>query len=149
VFVSSAAINWVSLMTVPLRFQGKAHRDQQTHCSSNVTPNSRLVAVSYDEKHMIRSRVIWDAEQQHFLIRHESFWFCSDGRLDNAIESPLNHGDTLSGVFPAGTVVDQFNQKLILPDGKKIDGPSGDIFNVHGDVFLSRSNPKKTEEKDV
>ncbi len=143
-FCASALIK-----SLPLRFQGKAERDLQTRYSSNPTPDSRLVAVSYDEKHMVRSRVVWDAEKENFLIRHESFWFCSDGRLDNAIESPLNHGDALSGVFPAGTIVDQFNRKLILPDGKKIDGPTGDILSLHGDVFLSRSNPKKTEEKDV
>ena len=132
------------------RFQGKSERDSQTRYPSNPTPDSRLVAITNDDKYMLRSRVIWDQDKPQFLLRHEYFnVYNNHGGLEGAIESSLNHGDTLSGVFPAGTVVDQFNQKLILPDGKKIDGPTGDIFNVHGDVFLSRSNPKKNEEKEI
>jgi hypothetical protein len=39
-------------------------------------------------------------------------------------------------------------KKIILPDGRWIDGPTGDIYNVHGDVLVYR-NPeqaKKTTE---
>jgi hypothetical protein len=46
--------------------------------------------------------------------------------------------------------VDQVGKKIIVPDGRSIDGPTGDIYNVHGDVLVFRdpsAQSKKIQDK--
>jgi hypothetical protein len=64
---------------------------------------------------------------------------------------PVAHGEMLSGDLAPGAVVDQINQRILFADGRWMDGPTGDLYNVHGMLILSRDpkrHPKPPELKD-
>lgn len=64
---------------------------------------------------------------------------------------PLLHGEMLSADLAPGAVVDQINQRILFADGRWMDGPTGDLYNTHDMLILSRDpkrHPKPTETKD-
>jgi hypothetical protein len=113
-----------------------------------IPENSRLIghsSICVRNQHFRQTLyVVWDKTQKVFkllekflVLDHEK-----EKKYNNCLstdhEATLNHGDVLGADFIPGTIVDQVNQKLILPDGRQIDGPTGNILNVHGQPILIR-----------
>ncbi len=86
--------------------------------------------------------LVWDTPSNSFKLRVDNYLF---GDYDGSFEKTLNHGTVLSDDFVAGAIVDQVGKKIILPDGRWIDGPTGDIYNVHGTVLVHR-DPKAEQQ---
>jgi hypothetical protein len=64
---------------------------------------------------------------------------------------PVAHGEMLSADLAPGAVVDQINQRILFADGRWMDGPTGDLYNAHDMLILSRDtkrHPKPSETKD-
>ena len=87
--------------------------------------------------------IVWDTPSDRFKLRVT--WY-KDTSLESSRENAILHGTVLGDDFIAGAIVDQVSQKIILPDGRSIDGPTGDIYNVHGDVLIHR-DPKKAAQQ--
>jgi hypothetical protein len=138
------------------RFCGtKEQRDSESQSISGAFSSGRLqgkmgfsaaeTARKYASSKYAFQNVVWDTPSHSFKLRIDNYLIVE--HLDS-FEKTLNHGTVLSDDFVAGAIVDQVGQKIILPDGRWIDGPTGDIYNVHGDVLVYR-NPeqaKKTTE---
>jgi hypothetical protein len=144
------------LSIVPQFSLPQLHRLSITHFGSHrenslgkIPENSRLIGKSVPvgdgSKHYRQTLyVIWDKAQGMFKLFESFLWldFEKDKKYKTSKstnhEATLNHGDVLGADFIPGTIVDQVNQKLILPDGRQIDGPTGDILDVHGRRILAR-----------
>lgn len=136
-----------------------------------IPENSRMIghssAIGYFQegdgaKHQRQNLfVIWDKASGLFKLLEKFIWLDYVGSKkykgckSTDHEATLNHGDVLGADFIPGTLVDQVNQKLILPDGRQIDGPTGDILDVHGRRILARNpdehkklNEAQTEQKE-
>jgi hypothetical protein len=86
--------------------------------------------------------IVWDSPTSQFKLRVTLY---KDNGLDTSRENGILHGTLLGDDFIAGAIVDQVGKKIILPDGRWIDGPTGDIYNVHGAVLIHR-DPKKAAQ---
>jgi hypothetical protein len=147
------------LSIVPKFSLPQPHRLSITHFGSNrenslgkIPDNSRLIGKSVPvgfsqngSKHYRQTLyVIWDKAQGVFKLFEKFLWldYTDENKYRQSRgsdhEATLNHGDVLGADFIPGTIVDQVNQKLILPDGRQIDGPTGDILDVHGRRILAR-----------
>lgn len=98
--------------------------------------------------------VVWDVDTQRFCLRLD-FYSNTKQKQDNGndpYERPLNHGEVLPGTLVAGAMVDQVNKRITLPDGRWIDGPTGNIYSVHGDLLIAKDpnqQPRQPEGKSI
>lgn len=88
----------------------------------------RLLSTSGEYFKVTRQMLLWDDSTSRFKLRYDSYNFS----YQDGCEMPLADGTMLSDDFMAGAIVDQTNQRIILPDGRWIDGPSGAIHTVQG-----------------
>jgi hypothetical protein len=117
-------------------------------------PDARLTApiqVMLQSYHY-RERIVWDTPGQEFILRADASMGLmamnfSNYSLQNSKETPIPQGTVLNKQFIEGAVVDQVNQKIILPDGRAIDGPTGNVLNVHGDVRVYGSKEEALKAK--
>lgn len=89
-----------------------------------------------------RLSVVWSQEKQGFVQVEEQCYYNKDKKTYGTpgpvgLNFDLRHGSVLSGDFVAGTLVDGANKRLILPDGRWIDGPTGNIYSAHGDLLMT------------
>lgn len=98
--------------------------------------------------------VVWDVDAQQFCLRLD---FYNNAKINDddgsrPYERPLNHGEVLPGTLVAGAMVDQVNKRITLPDGRWIDGPTGNIYSVHGDLLIAKDpklQPLQPEGKSI
>jgi hypothetical protein len=104
------------------------------------------------QRYHYRERIVWDTPGQEFILRADATMGLmamnfSNYSLQNSKETPIPQGTVLNKQFIEGAVVDQVNQKIILPDGRAIDGPTGNVLNVHGDVRVYGSKEEALKAK--
>jgi hypothetical protein len=89
--------------------------------------------------------LVWDSEHHSFFERYEKF---HQGQVhkDRDCQGSMERKIVGNHVLDSGVYVDSTNQRLILPNGTWIDGPTGILHNVHGQPY-ERNNP--SESKDV
>jgi hypothetical protein len=110
-----------------VRYQVLESQTDSVHISSVGTiPSVKLT----------RRAVVWDSEKAGFVYRHEAFqqYQHSGSHKRNVIASaevPL--GANL--MDEKGIFVDMDNKRLIFPDGRWIDGPTGKLHTIQGVEF--------------
>lgn len=135
------------------RFRGtKEQRDREAQSISGAFTSGRLqgkmsfaaaeTSNKYATSKYAFQNVVWDTPSNSFKLRVDNYLMVTQ---HDSFEKILHHGTVLSDDFVAGAVVDQVGQKIILPDGRWIDGPTGDIYNVHGNVLVYR-NPDEAKK---
>lgn len=102
--------------------------------------------------------ILWDKAKSLFKVVEE-FFYLDFQKTKSYIpctttdhEMVLNHGEVLGADFIEGAIVDQLNQRILLPDGRWIDGPTGDIYTAQDVLILSRDkakHPAREERKDL
>ena len=146
----------IGLKSWGVRFGGTlAERDQETKTFGKICASTRLLgkfslAIGDKRTRQAFSKLVWDTptDTSHsgtFKLRTDVY----DGNNErvNRYELDLPHGLALNDDFVAGAIVDQVGKKIILPDGRWIDGPTGDIYNVHGDVLIHRDSKAEQQAK--
>jgi hypothetical protein len=134
----------------PVQFAStRAQRDQAFEKVGTMIPDARYVKVSQVARPDYHSKIsqttqaiVWDSEQSCFLLRLESVSqeqgeFYEFGASEKRFES--------NTLWEDGVFVDVKNKRLILPNGCFIDGPTGEMFNVHGNPFSS-IQPQQAKE---
>lgn len=71
----------------------------------------------------------------------------TDFPLVHAVQ--MAHGEVVPGDLCPGAIVDQQNKRIVLPDGRWIDGPTGDHYNPYGYLLLSKDGSKEPKAKMV
>lgn len=98
-------------------------------------PDARLTSqIEVMNNHHYLSRIVWDTPGAEFILRRDCFTGVMKVNYESFKETPIPQGMVLNKQFIEGAVVDQVNQKIFLPDGRSIDGPTGNVLNVQGDV---------------
>jgi hypothetical protein len=98
-------------------------------------PDARLTApIEVMNNHHYLARIVWDTPSKEFILRRDCFTGVMKVTYDNYKETPILQGTVLNKQFIEGAVVDQVNQKILLPDGRSIDGPTGNVLSLQGDV---------------
>ena len=91
--------------------------------------SSRMVVnmSSENENNFLRTSITWNQDKNAFTLRdiHYSTTTIHPGTFfeQGGYEQPIRDQE----VFAGGVIVDQVNKKLLLPNGKKVDGPTGTI----------------------
>jgi hypothetical protein len=135
----------------PVHFAStRAQRDQAFQKQTKIIPDARYIKVSQkgpDQDTFITqttSAIVWDSDTSQFMHRIESFSHFVQDSPDqfSAKEEKVFETNTL---WEDGVFVDVKNKRLILPNGCFIDGPTGEMFNVHGNPFSS-IQPQQSKE---
>jgi hypothetical protein len=86
----------------------------------------------YEALRHVSEAIVWDEELNHFVLRGESYYSTTtykEPKEKRAVEQGLVGRLTLdNGIF-----VDNPNKRLIFPDGRWIDGVTGEHYTVHGE----------------
>jgi hypothetical protein len=82
---------------------------------------------------LTRRAVVWDSEKVGFVYRHEAFqqYHYAGHHKRNVVASaevPMG----ANSIDEKGVFVDSENKRLILPDGRWIDGPTGKLHTIQG-----------------
>ena len=103
-------------------------------------PNARLqLGVSTEQDGtLFINYVVWDAKAAKFVRQDIHYTTEKVGGLANygdfremgGYRQPILDGEVLYG----GAIVDQKSGNIILANGNKLDGASGNIFNPHGQL---------------
>ena len=100
----------------------------------------------YSEGSVVQTEsIVWDSEHHCFFERYEKFHqegFSQNKSGETAWERKIMG----NYVLESGVYVDSTNQRLILPNGTWIDGPTGILHNIHGQPHERK---KSSESKDV
>lgn len=135
-----------------VRFCGtQAERDRETQSFGKICASTRILGkfvltVGDKRTRQAFAKVVWDTPSDSFKLRTDIY----DGSnsRSSCYEIDVPHGLTLSDDFVAGAIVDQVGKKIILPDGRSIDGPTGDIYNIHGTIVLYKDRTRAKAEKE-
>jgi hypothetical protein len=132
-------------------------RESETNRFGSPIQSSRMVGKNsysgaayeggWTKQFFMIQHIVWDSVSSAFKNMIATY---QDFQRITYRERAIQHGDVLSNDFIAGAIVDQVGKKIILPDGRSIDGPTGDIYNVHGDVLVFRdpsAQSKKIQDK--
>lgn len=121
-------------------------RKEGMHLLSDIRLEGRSQFTASDGKnrHHFKS-LVWDTNQKQFVERVD-IYNTAHGWTD-CYERPVFHSRMLSDDYVAGAIVDQVNQRIILPNGQWIEGPTGDIYTVQNTVVVKRSGPLEKNEK--
>jgi hypothetical protein len=142
----------IGLKSLGVRFCGtKSERDRETEVFGKICASARILgkfALSVGDKRTRQAfaKVVWDTPSDTFKLRTDIY----DGShcRVSGYELDVPHGIALSDDFVAGAIVDQVSKKIMLPDGRSIDGPTGDVYNVHGTVVLYKDRVRAKAEKE-
>jgi hypothetical protein len=91
--------------------------------------------------------LVWDTDSNRFVERFDVY--SDTPELKSSSEREVYHSRVLNGDYVSGAVVDQVKQRIVLPDGGWIDGPTGDIYSVQGLMLFKRSGPLEESEKNL
>lgn len=128
----------------------RAERDDAFAKGGQGIPDERYVITGYsrllkntDYAVTEKKALVWDTAADQFIYRTETFSRkFAENRLDITSEELTIPGNTM---WDDGVFVDQKNKRLILPDGRWIDGPTGDLYSVHGEPFSVAHNTLNKE----
>lgn len=98
----------------------------------------------YDSGYVVKESIVWDTPNKRFALRHDQFFQRTWGD-SYSYEEFLPHQAVLSDSFVAGAVVDQEHSRIYLPDGRWIDGPTGQVYTVHGEPLAKLSQQAAKE----
>lgn len=124
------------------RFSSSRQERDAAHAKGFETPipGTRLEVSSeklYERGYFIEivSSIVWDTPSKQFRIRTDRFY--QNGNRDDLTCASLERGiadkTCLGGLYPDGAVVDQEKGRIYFQDGRWMDGPSGQMFTVHGE----------------
>ena len=142
--------------TPTLRFSStRAERDSATQKYEGGLPGARIVLSQQKENenldrhsslHSLKT-IVWDSEISGFSLRTERFWqYNSDKERKGILVSELPY--RTSCLTPEGYFLDQEGQRIILPNGNWIDGPTGKLYTCQG-VLISQNADQRRLEKEV
>lgn len=126
----------------PALFCGtQSQRNQEASSINGTLASSRLmgrIQQSMSDKGKRHSflNIVWDSTTSQFKVRQDIYDNYHSHK--DSYERQLHHATLLSDDFVAGAIVDQVGKRITLPDGRWIDGPTGNIYNVHGELILQR-----------
>lgn len=128
----------------------RAERDEAFAKGGQGIPDERYVTTA-SEQHLQansyfvtrKKALVWDTPSAQFIYRCENFarQFLKN-RCDVTSEELTIPGNTM---WDDGVFVDQMNKRLLLPDGRWIDGPTGELYSIHGEPFAKANNTLNKE----
>jgi hypothetical protein len=137
----------------PPRFRSTlTEREKASETYRTPMPGSRLMGnLQYtrsenNTRHAIQ-QIVWDTPSESFIHRFDSYDAADENKIAYTVrvEKPLPHATVLPSDFVPGTLVDQVQKRLVLPDGRWNDGPTGDIYSVH-DIVVMHRDPDKAKK---
>lgn len=102
----------------------------------------------YEALRHVSEAIVWDEQLNHFVLRGESYYINSNVYGPRQDKRSLEQGLAGRLTLDNGIFVDNQNKRLIFPDGRWIDGVTGEQYTVHGEP-LSQLPVKARGNKDV
>lgn len=83
-----------------------------------------------------RKALVWDSAKQGFAYRHEAFQqYLIQGTFKRNVLASAEVLLTSNQMNENGIFIDHDNKRLVLPDGRWIDGPTGKLHTLQGTEF--------------
>ena len=128
----------------------RAERDTAFNTGGLGIPDERYVQITSEQYLSANSyfvtrktALVWDTttDSPQFVFRIENY----ARRFKEDRAAVISEEFTIPGntMWDNGVFVDQTRQRLILPDGRWIHGPSGELFSVHGEPFTKKNLASK------